>query len=377
MAREFNGGALHAETESEERHLALSRKADRGDLSFNSTRAEAPGDENAVCFPEDPLRPLPLDIFRFDPVDVHARLMVDAAMDKRFGQTLVAFLQPGVLAHERHHDLVLGMLDFLHHRIPFAQVRRTRLQSQLPDDQFIQAFLAEHDRHFIDGLHILGRNDRVLLDVAEHRDFALHFGRNVAVGAAQEDVRLNTDLPQLVHGVLGRLGFQLSGRTDVRHQRQVDVEHIFTPDVVRHLANRLEKRQAFDIADGPADFDDRDVHALGDPHDALFDLVGNVRHDLHGPAEIVSPSLLGDDGIVDATSRVIVFLGQGQRGVALVMAEIQVGLCTVVGHVHFAVLVWIHGARIDVDVRIEFEEGDLESPALEQIADRGRRQSLA
>src|SRR6476659_8746103 len=127
MAREFNGGALHAETEAEERHLAFPRKPDRGDLPFNSTRAEAAGDENAVCFPEDTLRPLPFDIFRFDPVDVYARLMVNAAMDKRFGQAFVAFLQPGVLAHERDRNLVRGMLDFLHHRIPLAQVRRTRL----------------------------------------------------------------------------------------------------------------------------------------------------------------------------------------------------------------------------------------------------------
>jgi hypothetical protein len=43
------------------------------------------------------------------------------------------------------------------------------------------------------------------------------------------------------------------------------------------------------------------------------------------------------------------------------MAQVQVGLCAVLGHKHFAVLEGRHGARIDVDVGIELDQSDFEA----------------
>ena len=88
----------------------------------------------------------------------------------------------------------------------------------------------------------------------------------------------------------------------------MDVQDVFTADIVGHLANRFEKRQTFDVADRTADLHDGHVHSLGNPHDALLDLVGNVRHNLDGPAEIVATPLLRDDGIVDTAGRVVIFV---------------------------------------------------------------------
>ena len=64
-------------------------------------------------------------------------------------------------------------------------------------------------------------------------------------------------------------------------------------DVDRELADRLEERQRLDVADGAADLgdDDVDVAGLGDQLDALLDLVGDVRDDLHGRAEVVAAAL--------------------------------------------------------------------------------------
>jgi hypothetical protein len=77
------------------------------------------------------------------------------------------------------------------------------------------------------------------------------------------------------------------------------------PDVLAHLADGLEERQRFDVADRPADLDDHDVRVAvaGDPRDALLDLVGDVRDDLDRAAEVVAAALLGDDGLVDAAGR--------------------------------------------------------------------------
>jgi hypothetical protein len=62
---------------------------------------------------------------------------------------------------------------------------------------------------------------------------------------------------------------------------------------------------------------------------------------------------------------------------ALVVAEVEVGLGAVVGDEHLAVLERAHGARIDVDVRIELDHGDLEAAGLEDGAERGGGDALA
>ena len=80
-----------------------------------------------------------------------------------------------------------------------------------------------------------------------------------AIGAAEQDVGLDADGAQVADAVLGRLGLQLAGRADERHQRQVNVERVLTADVLPQLTDRFEERQALDVADRAANLDDDDV----------------------------------------------------------------------------------------------------------------------
>jgi len=83
-------------------------------------------------------------------------------------------------------------------------------------------------------------------------------------------------------------------------------EHAGAPaDVDRELADRLEERQRLDVADRAADLgdDDVDVLRLGQQLDPLLDLVGDVRDDLDGAAEVVAAALAPDDRVVDAAGR--------------------------------------------------------------------------
>lgn len=59
------------------------------------------------------------------------------------------------------------------------------------------------------------------------------------------------------------------------------------------------------------------------------------------------------------------------------MAEVEVGLGTVIEHVNFAVLVRRHGAGIDVEVGVELLHEDLESALFEQGADGSRGKTFA
>ena len=123
------------------------------------------------------------------------------------------------------------------------------------------------------------------------------------VGAAEQDVGLDADRAQCRHRMLGRLGLQLLRRGDPRHQRHVDEAALLRLVLERELADRLEERQALDVADRAADLAQDDVGALGVVLDEFLDRVGDVRDHLHGAAEIVAVPLAGQHRPVDAPGR--------------------------------------------------------------------------
>ena len=145
-------------------------------------------------------------------------------------------------------------------------------------------------------------------DVGEQRDLAPLVVRQRPVGAAQQHVGLDTDLAQFLDRVLGRLGLDLAGRGDVRHQRQVDVAGVVAPEFDAHLADRLEERQRLDVADRAADLDDGDFGVARAAADEELDLVGDVRNHLHRAAEIIAAALLLDDALVDLAGGEVVAL---------------------------------------------------------------------
>ncbi len=59
------------------------------------------------------------------------------------------------------------------------------------------------------------------------------------------------------------------------------------------------------------------------------------------------------------------------------MSDVEVGFGPVVGHEHLTVLERVHGARVDVQVRVELLHGDPQASEFEQAAQAGRGQSLA
>ena len=137
-----------------------------------------------------------------------------------------------------------------------------------------------------------------------------------------------------------------------------------TSDVDGELADRLEERQRLDVADGAADLGDHevDVARLGDQGDALLDLVGDVGHDLDGAAEVVAAALAADDRVVDPAGSYVRGAARVRVGEALVVAEVEVGLGSVLGDEHLAVLVGGHRAGIDVDVGVELLQPHGQAP---------------
>ena len=154
-------------------------------------------------------------------------------------------------------------------------------------------------------------------------------------------------------------------------------EAVVAADVVAHLAGGLEERKRLDVADGAADLGDDDVHvwACHRPH-ALLDLIGDMRDHLHGVSEIVPAPLLGDHRRVHLAGGHVGLLGEVDVEETLIVPDVEVGLGSVVGDEHLAVLERVHGPGIDVEVGVELLHRDPEATRLEQAPQRRGRQAL-
>ena len=146
---------------------------------------------------------------------------------------------------------------------------------------------------------------------------------------------------------------------------------------VAELPNCLEKRQALDVADRAADLANHEILAVEIGQDELLDRIGNVGDHLHRRPEILAASFAADHCGVDPAGGDRIAAPRGDADIALVMAEIEIGLGAIVGDVNLPVLVGAHRARIDVEVRVELSEPHLEPARLQQCAERRRRETLA
>ena len=139
---------------------------------------------------------------------------------------------------------------------------------------------------------------------------------------------------------------------------------------VAELADRLEERQALDVADRAADLDQHEVDALVAFENEILDRVGDVRNDLHRRAEKVAVALLGDQLLIDAPAGDVVLAVGAAAGEALVMAKVEIGLGAVVGDEHLAVLGRAHRAGIDVEIGVELAQAHRIAARLQQRAER-------
>ena len=159
----------------------------------------------------------------------------------------------------------------------------------------------------------------------------------------------------------------------------MDVADVLATLVLAHLADRLEERQGFDVADRAADLGEDDVGLglLGKAVHAVFDLVGDVRDDLHGAAQEVAAALAADERLVDRAGGDVTVARQRLVDEALVVTQVQVGLGAVVGHEDLAVLERAHGSGVDVEIGVELLDGHLQAAGLQEPAERSRGDALA
>ncbi len=300
VAGKFDDRDLQSEAEAVIGNLVLPGEARGGDLALRAAVAEAAGHQNAIELLQHRQAAFFLQILGIDAHDVHAAIIGDAGVGHGLVHGFVGVLQLDVLAHDPDGDLVRGIEDAADHLFPDVLRRRRILELEQVDHQLVQPLLQQGERQFVDGVrHIAALDHGLHRHVAEHRELVAQAEVERMVRAADEDVGLDADLAELGHGLLRGLGLQFAGGVEIRHQRDVDEDHVLRSDLEGELPHRLQERQALDVTGRAADLGDEDVRILAAGIDALLDFVGHVRDHLHGLAQVVAATFLLDHRLVN------------------------------------------------------------------------------
>src|SRR5690606_17257771 len=270
-----------------------------------------------------------------------------------------------------------GILKRVHHVVPNGKIGGRRRDGQCITHKIVEALFMKHRGDLVNRISVPDGYHGVQGHIREQRDLGTLVVWYRPISPAQQCVGINTDLAQFLHGVLGGLGLELAGRSDEWHKGQVHKGGVVAAQAQAHLAGRLEKWQGLDIAYGTADFDDGDVslaipRGIGATRDKFLDFVRNMRNDLDGFSEVVTTTFFTQDGFVDLAGGEVVELPHAGGDEAFVMTQIKVGFSAVFGNEDFAMLEGAHGARINVDIRIELQHGDAQATRFE---DGGQRSS--
>ena len=191
------------------------------------------------------------------------------------------------------------------------------------------------------------------------------------LGTQHEHIGLNTNALQLLHTVLRGLGLKLASGVEVRHVGEVNVDGVASQFPLQ-LANGLHVRSALNVANGSTDLGNHEIVVLllAEVLHVTLDLVGDMGHHLDGLAQIIATALLVDHGLIDTTRGQRVGLGGLNACETLVVSEVEVGLHAINSYITLTVLVGVERARVDIDVRIKFLNGDVVASGLQKLANR-------
>ena len=143
----------------------------------------------------------------------------------------------------------------------------------------------------------------------------------------------------------------------------MDKEAVFSADFKRNLAYRFNKWLRFNISDCSADLGNNHIGIcfLTNTVNKFFNLIRDVRNDLHSRAKIFTTAFLIKHIPVDLTGSEVGILVEVFINKAFVMSKVKVSLGTVLGYINLTVLVGTHSTRVNIDVRIQLLCSDLET----------------
>ena len=136
-----------------------------------------------------------------------------------------------------------------------------------------------------------------------------------------------------------------------------------------HLSYSLKIRSTLNVANSSTDFSNNEIIMvfLSEQLNVALNLVGNMRHDLNGLSQIISPSLLIDNSLINTSCSQRVRLSGLNTSKALIVTKVKVGFHTVHGNITLTMFIRVKSSRVDVDVGVELLNGNVVPPCLQQF----------
>ncbi len=214
IAGVFNDHGLHAEADAEVGSALFAGIANGLEHTFNAAGAKAAGDQDAVVIGELGFAFGPGEILGLDPLEVDLETVGGGTVEEGFFEAFVGVFVFDVLADEGDVDFVDGVLHAVEHVEPLGHVGGFGFEVEEFEDLFVELLFGEDERDFIDAGDVGGGDDGIFIDVAEEGDFGFEIFGERALGAADQDVGLDTDGAEFFDGVLGWLRFEFLGGGD-------------------------------------------------------------------------------------------------------------------------------------------------------------------
>jgi len=159
--------------------------------------------------------------FTVNPIHVNVCFQQGTSMIQGFSNAFVAVLQFDVFSNQPNADMPFGILIPAKEILPLRQVglRIIGLHPKLAQHHLIKPFFLHEQRNVINGVSINALNDGVGCHIAETSELGPNAWRQWMFCSAHQYIRLHPKFEQLLHGVLGWFGLQLTCCRQVGNQR--------------------------------------------------------------------------------------------------------------------------------------------------------------
>ena len=256
---------------------------------------------------------------------------------------------------------LLGVGGAVDDLAPLVQVGGRGVEAEVVADDVVDALLGVPERHLVDVVDVLGRDDR--LGPAARRTARSSCGCRWTSSPSERQSSMSGWMPMRRSSLTECcVGFVFSSPAWPMYGTSVRWMYMQLRRPTSTGNWRIASRNGSDSMSPTVPpisvMTTSTSLRLGDQADALLDLVGDVRDDLDGAAEVVAAALAADDRVVDPAGGDVRRARRVRVREALVVAEVEVGLGAVLGDEDLAVLVGRHRARVDVDVRVELLQAD-------------------
>ena len=275
--------------------------------------------------------------FCVDPFHIDLDAVGHATVGQRLLDGFIGILKLHIFADDGDIHLAIGVMNAVGNVLPDAKVRLGRGGDvESVQHRLIQPLFMIGQRRLVDRVQVIGGDHGIGAHIAKQADLGAFLVGNRMFRTTNQHVGRDPDTAQFLDAVLGGFCFQFTRGGQIGQQRQMHENALATRFVLGKLADRLEKGQGLDIADGAADFTEHEINLVLADADEFLDLVGDMRDHLNGLAQIVPTPFFFQHGGIDAPRRNGIRVARSNAGKTLVVTKVQIGFRTIVRHEYFA-----------------------------------------